>query len=128
MSLNMDWEKWSGFQGDGIYVIFNSSSLNCLELEETGDAIELKRHTPNNPAQLWRITKWPEGDVYAIENVLHQVFIWSEGRGKVVKGNSTSAEVFVGEPWVRLPSGWSDETLWAIDKSMCALDPGNMVV
>lgn len=50
------------------------------------------------------------------------------GRGKVVKGNSTSAEVFVGEPWVRLPSGWSDETLWAIDKSMCALDPGNMVV
>ncbi|KAL8893708.1 MAG: hypothetical protein Q9192_004998 [Flavoplaca navasiana] len=33
MPQSMKWDKWSGFQGDGTYVIFNKESLTCLHLE-----------------------------------------------------------------------------------------------
>ena len=33
MLQSMRWDKWSGFQGDGTYVIFNKESLTCLHLE-----------------------------------------------------------------------------------------------
>lgn len=25
------WHKWSGFEGDGVYTIFNKASTTCLE-------------------------------------------------------------------------------------------------
>ncbi|KAL9024126.1 MAG: hypothetical protein Q9180_007991, partial [Flavoplaca navasiana] len=74
-------------------------------------------HTPNNPAQLWRVTKWSHGDLYAIENP--------------VVGNymlPSTPEVHIVERDLKLPVRWSHQVLWAIDKSMCALEQGNMVV
>ena len=39
MSPNMDWEKWSGFKGEGTYLIINLSNLHSLNLDAVGDAI-----------------------------------------------------------------------------------------
>ena len=30
----MQWDKWSGFEGDGVYTIFNKASLTCLEPDD----------------------------------------------------------------------------------------------
>ncbi|KAL9627977.1 MAG: hypothetical protein Q9204_006201 [Flavoplaca sp. TL-2023a] len=127
----MEWNNWSGFQGNGIYAIFNLNSLNCVDLLDEEGTLELRRHTPNNPAQLWRITKWSHGDVYAIENVFHKLFLWSNGCGEAIMGNCMvpgAPKFKIVERDLKLPLRWSHQMLWAIDKSMCALERGNMVV
>ncbi|KAI4267631.1 MAG: hypothetical protein L6R38_008161 [Xanthoria sp. 2 TBL-2021] len=78
MVLNMNWDKWSGFQGSGIYIILNRSSLYSLDLNHNDDLISLRPHTPHTPSQLWHIHKWSGGDVYVIENVHHKAVVTSK--------------------------------------------------
>ncbi|KAL8918926.1 MAG: hypothetical protein Q9172_005221 [Xanthocarpia lactea] len=121
----MDWEKWSGFRGEGIYVIINLSNLHSLELDAVDHKVTTNPHTPNNPAQLWRIHKWAIGDVYAIENVFLGTIITSPD--EVVTGES-AVEGGTHERHMDLPDHWSLDILWIIDTGICALEPGKIVV
>ncbi|KAL8850307.1 MAG: hypothetical protein Q9221_004722 [Calogaya cf. arnoldii] len=71
MSQSMQWNAWSGFTGEGTYVILNKESLTCLNLEEgskqPGTKVQCLAHSPNNWAQLWNIRKREGVDVYSIE-------------------------------------------------------------
>ncbi|KAL8655414.1 MAG: hypothetical protein Q9226_003065 [Calogaya cf. arnoldii] len=120
----MEWIQWSGFDGNGKYVIINKSSLLCLELrEESGDDyISLKSHTSNNPAQLWWIAKWQGGDLYILLNERYKHIITSRGPNQTVLANLTPEEITSGNH----PTSPLDG-LWVIDKGMYALLPGRMV-
>ncbi|KAL8990396.1 MAG: hypothetical protein Q9169_008131 [Polycauliona sp. 2 TL-2023] len=119
----MNLSLWSGFQGEGTYVIFSSTSLLCLELQDPGDGVSLCRHTPHNSSQLWRFVKSFEGDVYKIQNVeFNEYFMVSQGRDEHVRGDEEVGErkLFPGEEYPKI--------LWSVDQSMCALLAGKMVV
>ncbi|KAL8861996.1 MAG: hypothetical protein Q9178_001451 [Gyalolechia marmorata] len=71
MPQSIHWHAWSGFTGEGTYVILNKASLTCLDLEEgskePGTEVQGFTHIPNNSAQLWDIHKRREADIYYIE-------------------------------------------------------------
>ncbi|KAL8668002.1 MAG: hypothetical protein Q9168_007126 [Polycauliona sp. 1 TL-2023] len=124
----MEWGQWPGFEGDGIYVIFNYESRECLIFDGHDGLVSTSPYTPYNSAQLWRITKWSEGEVYAIENVCCRVFIESQGYDCAVVVENAENPSRAGEHGVYLPPRWCSEALWVIDKGMCALEMGRMVV
>ncbi|KAL8850313.1 MAG: hypothetical protein Q9221_004728 [Calogaya cf. arnoldii] len=121
----MNWDKWSGFCGEGTYIILNRSSLYSLGLDHKDDLTTVRPHAPHNPSQLWRVYKWPKGDVYIIVNLHHKAIVTSRD---YVLGYTTVEEGALHEKLTDLPYRYSVDALWAIDKSMCSLEPGQMVV
>lgn len=95
----MQWNKWSGFTGEGTYVIFNKETLTCLNLEEGSKQPDTKvqcllvieslidpltltfgsAHSPNDWAQQWRIRKPNEADVYYIECAVSATVLTASG-------------------------------------------------
>ncbi|KAI4270410.1 MAG: hypothetical protein L6R38_007127 [Xanthoria sp. 2 TBL-2021] len=132
MSQSMQWNKWSGFTGEGTYVIFNKESLTCLNLEEGSKQPDTK---------LWHIRKRNEADIYYIERMVSETVltasgesIWSRypvamwlsgipGPDKFVVGMPKVEHKF-GSQRYKIPT----EALWVIDKSIYGLEPGKMVV
>ncbi|KAL9009234.1 MAG: hypothetical protein Q9180_009420 [Flavoplaca navasiana] len=120
----MDWNKWSGFLGSGTYIILNKASLYAMDLNSNGDLVSLQPHTPHNPAQLWRINKYWGGE----ENVHHGAVVTSQGNKEYILGASVQEEADLHFRLTGLPYRNPIPTLWAIDKSICALEPGKLVV
>ncbi|KAI4259483.1 MAG: hypothetical protein L6R42_004552 [Xanthoria sp. 1 TBL-2021] len=124
---SIQWDKWSGFQGEGIYTIFNKASLTCLEHGDTRDGwppanVRSSAHIPHNTAQLWRIkqlTKYCE--LYTIENTDLMAFLTARGDGQVVILDTLSEPAW--DPQPRLPA-----VVWDIDTVHYANEPGKPVV
>ncbi|KAI4259484.1 MAG: hypothetical protein L6R42_004553 [Xanthoria sp. 1 TBL-2021] len=142
----MQWNMWSGFTGEGTYVIFNKESLTCLNLEEGSKQPDTKvqcllvierligpltltfgsAHSPNDWAQQWRIRKPNEADVYYIECAVSATVLTASGIAgpdKFVVG-MPKVEHKLGSVRYNIPT----EALWVIDKSIYGLEPGKMVV
>ncbi|KAL8667343.1 MAG: hypothetical protein Q9168_007292 [Polycauliona sp. 1 TL-2023] len=127
----MQWDRWSGFMGDGSYVILNKRSLTCLDLKGGSDqadtSVRCLAHTPHDWAQQWRITKQNEAGIFSIEN---------RASGTVLSAADTNSPVVAmpkpkrdyhygyGLPDLPLPT----EALWVIDKGIYGLEPGNMAL
>ncbi|KAL8765979.1 MAG: hypothetical protein Q9209_007126 [Squamulea sp. 1 TL-2023] len=101
----MDWSKWSGFEGEGIYTIFNSASQLCLSQFGHDGNVQVSAHCPHDMAQQWRI--------HSLDTV----------HAKVLEHNASFETNIAGFP-CQLPIS----ALWAIDTSMCALEKGKMVI
>ncbi|KAL8850312.1 MAG: hypothetical protein Q9221_004727 [Calogaya cf. arnoldii] len=121
----MEWNHWSGFVGDGKYIIINRKTHLCLELsslETVGDYISLRPHTPNNPAQLWRITQRPGWDGYGIWSDRNRDVVISKGPYETLPANLTTEQILNNDP---APS--PSTMVWLIDRAMYAMEPGRMV-
>ncbi|KAL8919803.1 MAG: hypothetical protein Q9172_004808 [Xanthocarpia lactea] len=128
MPQSMSWHAWSGFTGEGTYVILNKASLTCLDLEEgskePGTKVQGFTHIPNNSAQLWDIRKRLEADVYYIQCKSSETVLTASGPESPVVG-MPKGPMGPSTSWQHsLPK----EALWVIDKSIYGLDSGKMVV
>ncbi|KAI4231107.1 MAG: hypothetical protein L6R40_007846 [Gallowayella cf. fulva] len=79
----MDWNKWSGFQGEGVYEIFNKHSLLCLRLETVADPPD---------------------------------FVWGTTLEAANPEHPAGSKIY------------PTKALWVIDRGICCLSPGKMVV
>ncbi|KAL8683748.1 MAG: hypothetical protein Q9224_006654 [Gallowayella concinna] len=118
-SAPMKWAKWSGFVGEGTYVILNKESLTCLDLHDGSKepGTKVQGH-PNNWAQLWRIRQVYSAEVYVIENI----------EGGTLLTVSETKQAVGKEELIPFGGKYPPEALWAIDKSIYGLEPGKMVV
>ncbi|KAI4231109.1 MAG: hypothetical protein L6R40_007848 [Gallowayella cf. fulva] len=122
----MEWGNWSGFVGDGTYVVINRSSLTALDARpsssQTDSLIQGFAHCPYKWSQIWKIMKRSEGDVYVIKNAGENSVLTVTDLKEIVvdtPGPSSSSPIDLTE---------YRHQLWGIDKSMCALEEGHMVV
>ncbi|KAL8679476.1 MAG: hypothetical protein Q9186_004252 [Xanthomendoza sp. 1 TL-2023] len=122
-SAPMKWAKWSGFVGEGTYVILNKESLTCLDLhdgsKEPGTKVQGHAHSPNNWAQLWKIYQVYQAEVYVIQNVQGGTLLTASETKQIAVGKEELKAIHVNYPL---------EAVWAIDKSTYGLEPGKMVV
>ncbi len=94
-------------------------------------------HLPNDWVQLWLIRKWFKADLYYLKCAASGTVLIASGKSL---GNDQKLidEVGPDKPLVGRPEGEYNygigrydiptEGLWAIDKSIYSLEPGNMVV
>ncbi|KAL8668909.1 MAG: hypothetical protein Q9224_007768, partial [Gallowayella concinna] len=122
----MDWNSWSGFQGNGTYIVLNRGSLTALEAcsssSQPGFTVEGFGHCPHNQCQVWKIQQRHEGGVYVIKNVGEGTYLTATGPEEIVVGAIGPA---LDES---LDLEEHQHQLWGIDTSMCAMEEGRMVV
>ncbi|KAL8655409.1 MAG: hypothetical protein Q9226_003060 [Calogaya cf. arnoldii] len=120
----MDWNKWSGFVGNGTYVAINRASS----------------HRPHDRTQLWYIWKTQHGgEAYSILNLEAGRILTASGNVPTPNGDSHRLmgakgpeDPLVGLPIDERPAGSAvgqcPEQLWAIDRGILATEKGKMVV
>ncbi|KAI4086869.1 MAG: hypothetical protein Q9206_004545 [Seirophora lacunosa] len=144
----MEWHRYSGFVGKGVYVIINKASMTSLDMvegsSEPGTKVQGHAHIPNNGAQLWRFHKASQGDVYAIENLRGGLVLTATGTWPSVHVALRTSELtlaagtkeqIVGqakpnpEETIRKTAvPYPREALWAVDSSLYSMEPGKMVL
>ncbi|KAL8724339.1 MAG: hypothetical protein Q9166_008004 [cf. Caloplaca sp. 2 TL-2023] len=125
---NINWDKWTGFEGDGVYVMFNKADSKCLELwppsSDAGTDIRSFSHLPHNKAQMWKICKHDLYEIYTIENIHEVVLMAAIGEGDIVTG-IRKEHPGVEQP----PKAFPHKTpFWVVDGGMHALEKGQPVV
>ncbi|KAL8805825.1 MAG: hypothetical protein Q9182_001737 [Xanthomendoza sp. 2 TL-2023] len=76
----MDWNGWSGFRGNGTYIIMNKGSLTALEARpSSGHTIRGFAHCPHNWSQVWEIQKRYDGGLFVIKNVGMGTYLTATG-------------------------------------------------
>ncbi|KAL8716231.1 MAG: hypothetical protein Q9220_000136 [cf. Caloplaca sp. 1 TL-2023] len=119
----MDWDRWSGFTGTGVYVITNKATLTCLDIviESRGPAsdhddivVEGSGHCPHVLSQLWIIRKDPVSSVCIVENLLERELLSGTGMYELVTIRH------------KTPQMRSDG--WLLDSTMHALEKGKVVI
>ncbi|KAL8981810.1 MAG: hypothetical protein Q9205_003508 [Flavoplaca limonia] len=120
----MDWDGWSGFQGEGTYVILNRKSLLSLQMDHHGE-ISTGAHIPNDLTQLWQIRKGAGWNIYVLENFEYEDLMVVKGVSQqVVGGRPINQCVKADEDFHKY---LDEEAHWAIDMDKHALEPGKMV-
>ncbi|KAL8880641.1 MAG: hypothetical protein Q9198_001987 [Flavoplaca austrocitrina] len=114
----MDWDRFSGFVGEGTYVIINRASLTALEARSlangSGCDVQGFAHCPHNLAQLWNIRGATKGcGMYYVENVREKAKLTATGQEGLIFGTPESA---------------NGPRFWVIDKGMLATEKGKMAV
>ncbi|KAL8765408.1 MAG: hypothetical protein Q9209_007514 [Squamulea sp. 1 TL-2023] len=139
----MQWNWFSGFDGEGTYLIYNKESHTCLGLDEKSSEPDRKVqagfHISNNLAQLWKIIRDPSSDLYVLENVFGQKLLSA-------RGNSTHPQLILRVPFLTFALGTGEpvivagqylhdntpdypkESLWIIDKDFYSKEAGKLVV
>ncbi|KAI4125472.1 MAG: hypothetical protein LQ338_004230 [Usnochroma carphineum] len=141
----MEWSKWSGFVGEGEYVIINKQSLTSLDLSnpslKSDTEVRGHAHCPNNGAQLWRFRKGSKGDAYAIQSFHNDKLLTAVGKFPMgrIRGSDRELILAAGPEQavtaITMPAqipfelfSCPREALWAIDSSLYSMEPGKMVV
>ncbi|KAL8897819.1 MAG: hypothetical protein Q9207_007009 [Kuettlingeria erythrocarpa] len=136
----MEWHRYSGFVGEGIYVIINKASMTSLDMNEgasePGAKVQGFAHSPNNGAQVWRFIRHHMADLYVIRNMRGELVLAATGnlsddhpyrRLRRLTSSTGTDEELVGQKHPRNMSGPA-EALWVVDSSMYSLHPGKMVM
>ncbi|KAL8662111.1 MAG: hypothetical protein Q9202_005003 [Teloschistes flavicans] len=98
----VQWSKFEGFTGEGIYAIINKKSLTALE-------------TNSAPEDEWAHTPDDGGKVYGLSG---------KSRPVIAESNAEALDVAnLRDHLYTLQTG----ALWAIDSAICCLEEGNMV-
>ncbi|KAL8704853.1 MAG: hypothetical protein Q9201_002012 [Fulgogasparrea decipioides] len=130
---SMAWNMWSGFEGEGIYLIFNKSDPSCISLLETSSSsggtedVHCCPYRPYDKAQLWRLHKSGDKEIYLIENLHTGTFLTASGNNDWVD-HTSSEDLSEKHPFKAVSRNFIAKALWAIDTSICSLEPGNMVL
>lgn len=124
----MDWNKWSGFDGEGLYAILNRESFTSLSLSDSLSPehvklIECVAHIPYKNTQLWIIRKRSGSETWFIECL--------SGGWLLTADNIDSEESVIGAFDLMPPAEKLNhcpfEALWLLDTGMNSLDPGKLV-
>ncbi|KAL8850306.1 MAG: hypothetical protein Q9221_004721 [Calogaya cf. arnoldii] len=125
----MDWNKWSGFVGNGTYIVINRGSLTALGSPPAA----LEAHSKIQGLQV--LTPWSPSLVSQLRLTIKSQFPAPPRPDPIMAGTLTGTGY--GGPLVALPveerpagpaEGQNPGQLWAIDRSILGTEEGKMVV